>query len=81
TIINSVKKTGKALIVHEDHLTGGFGGEIAAQIASEAFEYLDGPIMRVGAEDAHHPYHPNLESRVLPSIDGIADVMRKILIY
>jgi 2-oxoisovalerate dehydrogenase E1 component len=80
-IINSVKKTGKALIVHEDHLTGGFGAEIAARISSEAFEYLDGPIIRIAAEDVHHPYHPNLENRVLPDVDGIANAMRKILIY
>lgn len=81
TILNSVKKTGKALIVHEDHFTGGFGGEIAARIVSEAFEYLDGPVRRIAAADVHHPYHPNLESRVLPSVDDIAKAMREILTY
>jgi len=81
TILNSVKKTGKVLIVHEDHLTGGFGAEIAARIAREAFEYLDGPITRVAAEDVHHPFHPILEARVLPDVNGIAEAMRKILIY
>jgi 2-oxoisovalerate dehydrogenase E1 component len=81
TIFASVKKTGKVLIVHEDHLTGGFGGEIAAGIASEAFEFLDGPIMRVAAEDVHHPYHPKMENRMLPQVDDIAKAMRKLLIY
>jgi len=81
TIINSVKKTGKALIIHEDHMTGGFGAEISARLSSEAFEYLDGPVMRVAAEDVHHPYHPNLENRVLPDVNGIAKAIRKILVY
>ena len=81
TILNSVKKTGKVLIVHEDHLTGGFGAEIAARISAEAFEYLDGPIMRVAAKDVHHPYNPILEARVLPNVDDVANAMRKILIY
>ena len=62
TILKSVKKTGKVLIVHEDNLTGGFGGEIAARIVSEAFEYLDAPIKRVAGKDSHIPYHPNLEN-------------------
>lgn len=81
TVLNSIKKTGKALIIHEDHLTCGYGAEIAARIAKEAFEYLDGPIARVAAEDAHHPFHPDLEARVLPDVNGIAEAMRKILIY
>ena len=51
TILDSVKKTGKALIVHEDNLTGGLGGGIAALIAQEAFEHLDGPITRLAGPD------------------------------
>jgi 2-oxoisovalerate dehydrogenase E1 component len=81
TILNSVKKTGKVVIVHEDNLTGGFGGEIAARISSEGFEYLDGPIVRIGAKDSHIPYHPNLENYTLPSVSNITDAINKLLIY
>ncbi|MBO70271.1 MAG: tungsten formylmethanofuran dehydrogenase, partial [Candidatus Marinimicrobia bacterium] len=56
-IHNSVEKTGKLLIVHEDLLTGGVGAEIAAKISDELFEELDGPIKRVAAKDCHVPYH------------------------
>ncbi|MFQ5584912.1 MAG: alpha-ketoacid dehydrogenase subunit beta [Calditrichia bacterium] len=81
TIINSAKKTGKVLIAHEDHLTGGFGAEIAARIVSQAFEYLDGPVERVAAKDVHHPYHPDMENYMLPQAGDIAEAMRKLLIY
>jgi 2-oxoisovalerate dehydrogenase E1 component len=66
TIYRSVKKTGKAIIIHEDTLTGGFGAEIAARIADICFENLDGPVKRIAASDAHIPYSPVLESAVLP---------------
>ncbi|GAB4379019.1 MAG: dehydrogenase E1 component subunit alpha/beta [Calditrichia bacterium] len=81
TILNSVRKTGKVLIVHEDNFTGGFGGEIAARIAAEAFEYLDGPIQRVAARDSHIPYHSGLENEVLPSTNRIAQTMKDLLEY
>ncbi len=81
TIMKSVKKTGKVLIVHEDNFTGGFGGEIAARIASEGFEYLDGPIERVAARDAHIPYHSNLESYILPTSFRIAEALKKLSLY
>lgn len=71
TIFNSVKKTGKVLIVHEDTLTAGFGAEIAALISDECFQYLDGPIKRLAAHDTPIPYHPNLEYFVLPTKDKI----------
>ena len=57
-IKESVAKTSKVLIVHEDNKTGGIGAEIAALIAEECFEELDGPIMRVAAADTHIPYAP-----------------------
>jgi 2-oxoisovalerate dehydrogenase E1 component len=81
TIVGSVKKTGKVLIVHEDNLTGGFGGEIAAKIVSEAFEYLDGPIERVAARDAHVPYNTDLENYILPTPSRIAEVLKKLIQY
>jgi 2-oxoisovalerate dehydrogenase E1 component len=81
TILGSVKKTGKVLIVHEDNFTGGFGGEIAARIASEAFEYLDGPIERVAARDAHIPYNTDLENYILPTPFRIAEILKKLIQY
>src|SRR5204863_8600679 len=61
TVLASVQKTGKALIVHEDNLTGGFGGEVAAVIAQDAFEDLDAPVRRVAALDTPIPFSPPLE--------------------
>ena len=62
----SVKKTGKAIILHEDCLTGGIGGEISAWISENCFEYLDGPVMRVGALDTPVPFSKHLEENFLP---------------
>ncbi|MBI3765193.1 MAG: alpha-ketoacid dehydrogenase subunit beta, partial [Ignavibacteriales bacterium] len=66
-ILTSVKKTGKVLILHEDTLTGGIGGEIAAFISENAFEYLDAPIKRVASPDTPVPYAPTLEEYFLPN--------------
>ena len=72
TIIQSVKKTGRVLIVHEACQTGGFGGELAAVIAdSEAFFYLDAPIKRYGGLDVPIPYSPELEKNVVPVIENV----------
>ena len=65
------RKTGKALIVHEDNLTGGFGGEVAAVIAQDAFEHLDAPVRRVAALDTPIPFAPPLEREYLPLEDDI----------
>jgi pyruvate dehydrogenase E1 component beta subunit len=71
-IIDSVKKTGKVMIVHEACQTGGFGGELAAVIAdSEAFFHLDAPIRRVAGLDVPIPYNPVLEANVVPTLDRI----------
>ena len=78
-IFNSVKKTNKCIIVHEDTLTGGFGGEIAARVADTCFQYLDGPVRRIAALDSHIPYSPILESAVLPSIDVIYNGIKSLL--
>ncbi len=62
----SVRKTGRALVVHEAHLTSGFGGEVASTIAEEAWESLDAPVKRIGSLDVPIPFSPTLEDAVLP---------------
>ena len=77
-ILNSVRKTGKVLIVHEDTLTGGFGAEIAAIIANEAFDRLDAPIKRVAAKDSPVPYGPTLENVMLPQTTDIVAALEEL---
>lgn len=81
TIMKSVKHTNKVLIVHEDALTGGIGAELAAILAEELFEYLDGPITRVAAPDAPFPYAPPLEAAFLPNAEKILTAARKLAAY
>lgn len=81
TIMESVKHTNKVLIVHEDALTGGIGAELAAILAEELFEYLDGPITRVAAPDAPFPYAPPLEAAFLPNSEKILTAARKLAAY
>ncbi len=81
TIYNSVRKTNKAVIVHEDTLTGGFGGEIAARISEFCFEYLDGPVKRIAAKDSHIPYSPALEDAILPNRARIYRGIKELLEY
>jgi len=80
TIYNSVKKTNKAIIIHEDTLTGGFGSEIAARITENCFQFLDAPVRRIAGLDSHIPYSPVLEYTVLPSREkiykGILDLLK-----
>jgi pyruvate/2-oxoglutarate/acetoin dehydrogenase E1 component len=80
-IVESVKRTNKVLIVHEDTLTGGIGAELSAILAEDLFEYLDGPIMRVAAPDAPFPYAPPLEDAFLPNTDKILVAARKLAAY
>jgi len=82
TILASVRRTGKVLIVHEDNLFGGFGGEVAAIIAEHAFEYLDGPIVRIGGPDVPAmPFAHSLEAAFMPSPASIAAAMRRLAAY
>ncbi len=81
TILQSVRKTGKVLIVHEDTLTAGFGAEIAAIVAAEAFESLDAPVVRVAAKDSPVPYGPMLESAMLPQESDIVDALTRLAKY
>ena len=80
-IMASVRKTNKVLIVHEDSRTGGVAGEITARINETAFEWLDGPIMRVTAHDTPVPYAPTLEDCVLPQTEDIVRAARWLLAY
>ena len=80
TIVQSIQKTGKAVIVHEAPVTGGFGAEVAAVIAEQAIEYLDGPILRVGAPWCSVPANRNLEKDFyLPSADKIIEAVKKLV--
>jgi pyruvate dehydrogenase E1 component beta subunit len=79
-LINSAKKTGKVVIVHEACQTGGFGGELSSVIVdSEAFFYLDAPVKRVGGLDVPIPYNPNLEALVVPTVDTISAAIDELL--
>ena len=81
SIIESIKKTGKALVVHEDKVFAGFGGEIAAIIAEEAFEYLDGPVKRVGATFTPVGFNRILEAAILPNTDKIYLAAKELVEY
>ncbi|MEX0602748.1 MAG: transketolase C-terminal domain-containing protein, partial [Bacteroidota bacterium] len=78
TIHQSVRKTGKALVVHEDTITGGFGGEIVARIVKECFQHLDGPVLRVAALDTPVPYSPPLENAMLPGEEKILKALEEL---
>jgi 2-oxoisovalerate dehydrogenase E1 component beta subunit len=80
-IVRTVKKTNKVLIVHEDTRTGGLAGEITARINEQAFEWLDGPIMRVTAHDVPLPYAPTLEDYVLPQTADIVKAVQWLAKY
>jgi 2-oxoisovalerate dehydrogenase E1 component len=77
----SVDKTGRAMVVHEDIRTAGFGAEVASWIAQECFSSLDAPVARVGALDCHVAYEPTLEDAVLPQVGDIAREAAGVLAY
>ncbi|MCI0474027.1 MAG: dehydrogenase E1 component subunit alpha/beta [Ignavibacteria bacterium] len=81
TVLNSVKKTGKVIVFHEDSRFMGFGAEIAAEISEKAFEYLDAPVKRVGALDVHVPFHPNLEKAALPQDSWILSACEELAAF
>lgn len=81
SIRTSLEKTGKALVVYEDNLTNGPGAEIAAIIADEYFELLDGPILRVAAKDSPVPYNWYLEEKILPQISDVVSALKELLEY
>jgi len=77
----SVKKTSRVLVLHEDHISWGYGAEIAARIADELFEFLDAPVKRLAAKDVFIPYHPVLEDAVLPQPADIVRVVKELAAY
>jgi 2-oxoisovalerate dehydrogenase E1 component len=79
TVIHSIRKTGKLLIVHEDKVFSGFGAEISATINEEAFQYLDGPVRRVGSTFTPVGFSRILEKEVLPNTDKIEKAMLDLL--
>ena len=81
TILNSIQKTSKALIVHEDTRTLGVGAEVSAILAEEAFDLLDGPILRVTAPDTPVPFSPPLEGAFLPNADKIVEAACRLAAY
>jgi 2-oxoisovalerate dehydrogenase E1 component beta subunit len=81
TILASVAKTSRVLVLYEANRTGGIGGEIAALIAEEAFEYLDAPVMRLGSLDTPVPYSPPLEAAFLPTREKVVAAVRKLVKY
>ena len=80
-IVESVKKTSKVIILHEATRTGGMAGEITAVINEEAFEYLDGPVVRVTSIDTPVPYSPPLEEYFLPQVDDVLTAARSLSAY
>jgi 2-oxoisovalerate dehydrogenase E1 component len=80
-IAESVRKTGKVLIAHEDSVSWGYGAEIAARVGSELFEHLDAPVRRLGALDTFVGYNPILEEAILPQVGDLAHAMRDLARY
>ncbi|MBI2942008.1 MAG: alpha-ketoacid dehydrogenase subunit beta [Chloroflexi bacterium] len=79
TIVASIKKTGRAMIVHEAARRGGWGAELLSEIVEDAFDYLDAPIARVAAHNTPIPFAPVMEDFVLPSVDDIIAGVRRVL--
>jgi 2-oxoisovalerate dehydrogenase E1 component beta subunit len=80
-VLRSVEKTSKALVLHEDTLTGGFGAEIAASISEEAFEHLDAPVRRIAAPDTPVPFSPPLEKAFIPQVEDVVAGVKELAEY
>jgi pyruvate/2-oxoglutarate/acetoin dehydrogenase E1 component len=80
-VLESVSKTSKVLVLHEDTRTGGFGAEIAATIAEEAFEELDAPVKRIAAPDSPVPFSPPLEKAFIPQVEDVKKGLEELISY
>jgi 2-oxoisovalerate dehydrogenase E1 component beta subunit len=80
-VLDSVRKTSKVIVLHEDTRTGGFGGEIAATIAEEVFEHLDAPVRRIAAPDTPVPFAPPLEKAFIPQVDDVVRGLKELADY
>jgi 2-oxoisovalerate dehydrogenase E1 component beta subunit len=80
-VLASVEKCSKVLVLHEDTRTGGFGAEIAATIAEQAFDHLDAPVRRVAAPDCPVPFAPTLEKAFIPQVEDVAAALRELAAY
>jgi 2-oxoisovalerate dehydrogenase E1 component beta subunit len=81
SVLESVRRTSKVLVLHEDTRTGGFGAEIVATIAEEAFEHLDAPVKRIAAPDSPVPFSPTLEQAFIPQVDDVVAGLRDLAAY
>jgi 2-oxoisovalerate dehydrogenase E1 component beta subunit len=81
SVLRSVEKTSKALVLHEDTRTGGFGAEIAATIVEEGFETLDAPVKRIAAPDTPVPFSPPLEKKFIPQVEDVAAGVKELAEY
>ena len=80
-VLATAKKTGKVILLHEDTLTGGLGGELAGIISEHAFEHLDGPLVRIAPPDTPVPYSPPLEKAFLPNAENVVEKARWLYRY
>jgi len=80
-VLESARKTSKVLVLHEDTHTGGFGAEIAATIAEEAFEDLDAPLKRITAPDSPVPFSPTLEKAYIPQVEDVVKGLKELVAY
>jgi 2-oxoisovalerate dehydrogenase E1 component len=81
TILNSVRRIGKVMVVHEDKVFSGFGAEITSMIMEEAFEHLDGPVKRVGSSFTPVGFHRSFERAILPNTDKVYNAAKEVLAY
>jgi 2-oxoisovalerate dehydrogenase E1 component len=77
-VAESVKRTSRCLVVHEDHVTFGFGAEVAARVADELFPWLDAPVRRLAGLDTPVAYSPVLEDVILPQVDDVLEACRQV---
>ena len=80
-VLESARKTSKVLVLHEDTRTGGFGAEIAATIAEDAFEDLDAPVKRIAAPDTPVPFSPALEKAFIPQVEDVVKGLKELAEY